>query len=174
MPRPAPRRLKTSVAQDFGPLGSDSPEPPTKTAHPERNRREKKPPVTAQSANSWKAPSPDAKPPKAPPNRPAKTMPLRVITLLKRLPLKTLALTGSYPLKTAIKIAHPERNRMEKKPMATVQSANIRKAPSLEAKLPSGTERGCYCWFARDVTAAMLVVKNKSISLLWELISIFM
>lgn len=65
------RRLKTSVAQDFGPLGSDSPEPPTKTAHPERNRREKKPPVTAQSANSWKAPSPDAKPPKAPPNRPA-------------------------------------------------------------------------------------------------------
>ena len=32
-----------------------------------------------------------------------------------------------------------------------------------------------YCWFARDVTAAMLVVKNKSISLLWELkVSIFM
>ena len=31
-----------------------------------------------------------------------------------------------------------------------------------------------YCWFARDVTAAMLVVKNKSISLLWELNSIFM
>ena len=30
------------------------------------------------------------------------------------------------------------------------------------------------CWFARDVTAAMLVVKNKSISLLWELNSIFM
>ena len=29
------------------------------------------------------------------------------------------------------------------------------------------------CWFARDVTAAMLVVKNKSISLLWELNSIF-
>jgi len=29
-------------------------------------------------------------------------------------------------------------------------------------------------WFARDVTAAMLVVKNKSISLLWELNSIFM
>ena len=24
-----------------------------------------------------------------------------------------------------------------------------------------------YCWFTRDVTAAMLVVKNKSISLLW-------
>ena len=71
-------------------------------------------------------------------------MPLRVITLLKRLPLKTLALTGSYPLKPAIKTSHPERNRMEKKPMATVQSANIRKAPSLEAKLPSGTERGCY------------------------------
>ena len=31
-----------------------------------------------------------------------------------------------------------------------------------------------YCWFALDVTAAMLVVKNKSISLLWELNSIFM
>ena len=29
------------------------------------------------------------------------------------------------------------------------------------------------CWFARDVTAAMLVVKNKSISLLWELNSVF-
>ena len=27
-----------------------------------------------------------------------------------------------------------------------------------------------YCWFARDVTAAMLVVKNKGISLLWELL----
>ena len=31
-----------------------------------------------------------------------------------------------------------------------------------------------YCWFALDVTAAMLLVKNKSISLLWELNSIFM
>ena len=31
-----------------------------------------------------------------------------------------------------------------------------------------------YCWFASDVTAALLVVKNKSISLLWELNSIFM
>ena len=30
------------------------------------------------------------------------------------------------------------------------------------------------CWFARDVTTAMLVVKNKSISLFWELNSIFM
>ena len=30
------------------------------------------------------------------------------------------------------------------------------------------------CWFAGDVTAAMLVVKNKSISLLWKLNSIFM
>ena len=30
------------------------------------------------------------------------------------------------------------------------------------------------CWFAGDLTAAMLVVKNKSISLLWELNSIFM
>ena len=31
-----------------------------------------------------------------------------------------------------------------------------------------------YFWFARDVTAAILVVKNKSISLRWELYSIFM
>ena len=31
-----------------------------------------------------------------------------------------------------------------------------------------------YCWIARDVTSAMLVAKNKSISLLWELNSIFM
>ena len=31
-----------------------------------------------------------------------------------------------------------------------------------------------YCWFVHDVTAAMLVVKNKRISLLWELNSIFM
>ena len=30
------------------------------------------------------------------------------------------------------------------------------------------------CWFACDVMAAMLVVKNKCISLLWELDSIFM
>ena len=30
------------------------------------------------------------------------------------------------------------------------------------------------CWFARDVTVAMLVVKNKSVSLRWELNSIFM
>ena len=30
-----------------------------------------------------------------------------------------------------------------------------------------------YCWIARDVTSAMLVAKNKSISLLWELNSIF-
>ena len=30
------------------------------------------------------------------------------------------------------------------------------------------------CWFACDITAALLVVKNKSIALLWELNSIFM
>ena len=29
-------------------------------------------------------------------------------------------------------------------------------------------------WFALDITATMLVVKNKTISLLWELNSIFM
>ena len=40
-----------------------------------------------------------------------------------------------------------------------------------------GDRGGCYpsyCWFARDDTAAMLVVKNKSISLLRELNSVFM
>ena len=31
-----------------------------------------------------------------------------------------------------------------------------------------------YCWFACDVTAAMLMVKNKSISLVWEQNSLFM
>ena len=31
-----------------------------------------------------------------------------------------------------------------------------------------------YCWFAHDVMVAMLVVKNKSFPLLWELDSIFM
>ena len=30
-----------------------------------------------------------------------------------------------------------------------------------------------YCWFALDVLAAVLVVKNKTISILWELNSIF-
>ena len=31
-----------------------------------------------------------------------------------------------------------------------------------------------YCWFSRDVMAAILVIKNKNISLVWELKSIFM
>ena len=31
-----------------------------------------------------------------------------------------------------------------------------------------------YCWFASDVTAAMLGVKNKSVSLRWEMISTLM
>ena len=35
-------------------------------------------------------------------------------------------------------------------------------------------KRAEFCWFVRDVTAAMLVIKNKSISLLWDLNSIFM
>ena len=39
---------------------------------------------------------------------------------------------------------------------------------------PSKIKRQTNCWFTRDVTAAMLVVKNKSISLLWELNFIFM
>ena len=33
---------------------------------------------------------------------------------------------------------------------------------------------GQYCWFALDATATMLVVKNKSVSFLWKLNSIFM
>ena len=42
-------------------------------------------------------------------------------------------------------------------------------------KVAGNPSRGRFnCWFARDVMAAMLVVKNKSISLLWELNSIFM
>jgi len=36
------------------------------------------------------------------------------------------------------------------------------------------TEAASYCWFARDVKATMLAVKNKSIFLLWEQNSIFM
>ena len=35
-------------------------------------------------------------------------------------------------------------------------------------------KRAEFCWFVRDVTAAMLVIKNKNISLLWELNTIFM
>ena len=31
-----------------------------------------------------------------------------------------------------------------------------------------------YCWFARDVTVATLMVKNKSIFVIWEQNSIFM
>ena len=47
------------------------------------------------------------------------------------------------------------------------------------ASMPWGMNvSGCFllpgCWFARDVMAAMLVVKNKSISLLWELKSLIM
>ena len=49
---------------------------------------------------------------------------------------------------------------------------------SWQRQTPGGEGRvlliTAYCWFARDVTAAMLVVKNKSISLLWEQNSIFM
>ena len=33
---------------------------------------------------------------------------------------------------------------------------------------------GSYCWIAIDVTAAMLGVKNKSISLRWEMNSVLM
>ena len=48
-------------------------------------------------------------------------------------------------------------------------------SPSLARKLCTvAWENTRYYWFARDVTVAMLVVKNKSISLLWELNSIFM
>ena len=39
---------------------------------------------------------------------------------------------------------------------------------------PGLTWSYCSCWFARDVMAAMLVIKNKSISLRWELNAIFM
>ena len=36
-----------------------------------------------------------------------------------------------------------------------------------------GDMKVAYCWFAGDVMEAMLVVKNKNISLLWKLNSIF-
>ena len=38
----------------------------------------------------------------------------------------------------------------------------------------SAWEQKAYCWFASDVTTAMLVVKNKSVSLRWEMNSILM
>ena len=38
----------------------------------------------------------------------------------------------------------------------------------------SGPKMGSDCWFASDVTAAMLVVKNKRVSLRWEMNSILM
>ena len=40
--------------------------------------------------------------------------------------------------------------------------------------LKDNLEKVMNCWFACDITAALLVVKNKSIALLWELNSIFM
>ena len=53
-------------------------------------------------------------------------------------------------------------------------SGNILSA-SLARKLCTvAWENSRYCWFACDVTTAMFVVKNKSISLLWKLNSIFM
>ena len=45
---------------------------------------------------------------------------------------------------------------------------------SFLSETKSGKAQVIYCWFVRDVTAAMLVVKNKSISFLWELDSISM
>ena len=44
----------------------------------------------------------------------------------------------------------------------------------LRKSLPASSQSPYYCWFARDVKAAMLDEKNKSISFLWELNSIFM
>ena len=50
------------------------------------------------------------------------------------------------------------------------------KIPVIPTECPSTKKFGTspYCSFAHDVTAVMLVVKNKSISLHWELNSIFM
>ena len=50
---------------------------------------------------------------------------------------------------------------------------SLRQTPSVSPKGVHFRDSWLYCWFARDVTAAMLVVKNKNISLLWELNSIF-
>ena len=53
---------------------------------------------------------------------------------------------------------------------AFVRIAQTSLIQTLEAGGGGGGHREFpYCWFARDVTAAMLVVKNKSISRLWEL-----
>ena len=41
-------------------------------------------------------------------------------------------------------------------------------------KNSNAPQKSTYYWFARDVTAAMLVAKKKGISLLWDLDSIFM
>ena len=50
-----------------------------------------------------------------------------------------------------------ERNK------AVLQRLNLRSATQKMA-----TEAAWYCWFARDVKATMLPVKNKIIFLLWE------
>ena len=55
------------------------------------------------------------------------------------------------------------------------QTASRRAHAVQEAKSHHKVDkRAEYCWFARDVTTAMLVVKNESISVLWELNYIFM
>ena len=56
-----------------------------------------------------------------------------------------------------------ERNK------AVLQRLNLKSATEKMA-----TEAAWYCWFARDVKATMLAVKNKSIFLLWEQNSILM
>ena len=45
---------------------------------------------------------------------------------------------------------------------------------NLGARRPQWSNKLTNCWFAPDVRAVMLVVKNKSVSLLWQLNSIFM
>ena len=45
---------------------------------------------------------------------------------------------------------------------------------NLGARQPQWSNKLTNCWFAPDVRAVMLVVKDKSISLLWQLNSIFM
>ena len=47
------------------------------------------------------------------------------------------------------------------------------KAPGCEAGSPVGCFTVYYCWFVADVTAAILLDKNKRVALRWELNSCF-
>ena len=66
------------------------------------------------------------------------------------------------------------RARKQKKPTPLDRSPPLHVNRALRKSVPASSQSPNYCWFARDVKAAMLDEKNKSISFLWELNSIFM